>query len=271
MAVTRYNIRQAVSRLLGETSVGDVDTDLAIGTFGSKVLAVYDDDYFNDRFGRFFLGEHRDKDFTITDFAKTNGVITFDPDLSTATLTNDKYEIFPLGYTPTELNDAINLAISLGEDELLIGKVDTTIRTISSTFEYTIPSDIVFVERIIQEGGTTNRYSPSIGYIDSRHWRILDEDPPKLWFDDNYDPLTAGRNLRLLGQGKQKQLTKDEDLLYMDRTFVIYQAKALLHQARVSGEGEDFDGHRSQMMLAQAIADRERRTNQVAGRGEKVR
>ena len=140
--------------------------------------------YFNDWHGRFYSGTHLNTDFDVVDFAKTAGVVTFDPDLGSAVVVSDLFEMYP-DFTPAEINDAINMAISMVEEEALQDKVDVTLVVAASTYEYTIPTGFVFVDQIFQESGTADRYSPSGDLIDVRHWRILDGSTPKIWFDNN--------------------------------------------------------------------------------------
>jgi hypothetical protein len=242
--------------------------------FSSDDLQVYPDDYFNDWHGRFYSGTHRDTNFTVTDFAKLDddnnkGVITFAPALSEAAVVGDVFEMYP-DYTPSEMNDAINLAISMVEEEALKDQIDETILIVSSTFEYLIPDGLLFIDQVVQESGTAGRYSISENLIDIRHWGILRRSDPQLWFDNNYCRLTAGRHLRLIGQGIQSQLSADDNLCSVNQTFLVHQAKALLHQSRIRGQGADFDEHQSQMQVAQAMADRQRAHVQVSGRGKRV-
>ena len=247
---------------------------LKVGQFSSNDLQVYEDDYFNDWHGRFYSGTHRGTNFTVTDFEKldvnqSKGVLSFAPDLSEAVVLGDLFEIYP-DYTPVELNDAINLSISMVEEEALQDKVDSNLQIVASTFEYVIPAGFLYIDRIIQESTTAGRYSTSNNVVDVRHWDILRESPAKLWFDSNWVNLTAGKKLRLLGQSVQSQLVLDADLCNISQTYLVYQAKALLHQSKIRGRGADFEEHERQMVLAQGLADRERVRLQVIPRGRKV-
>jgi hypothetical protein len=277
VADLRSTIRQRLGRLMdGDDAIVATPSSEALTTttFGCAALQVYPDDYFDDYHGRFYSGTHKDTNFTVTNFEKLDannqkGVVTFAPALSTAVDATDLFELYP-GYRPTEMNDAINEAISMVEEEALKDKVDESIVIVASTFEYLIPATLLYIDQVIQESGTAGRYSVSDNLIDIRHWGILRQASPQLWFDNNYVSLTGGRHLRLVGQSVQAQLSLDADLCNINRTFLIYQAKALLHQSRIKGQGADFEEHQSQMTLAQAMADRQRRQIQVAGRGRQV-
>ena len=265
-ATARASLRQNIARLMGEAITGTPSGGFAVNSFQCSTLAVYEDDYFNDWYGRFYSGTHKDTDFVVTDFVKANGVITFSPSLGAAVDATDLFEIYP-DFKPQEINDAINLAISMIEEEALQDKVDATLVVVASTYEYTIPTGFVYVDQIFQEQATADRYSPSNDAIDFRHWRILHGATPKIWFDDNYISLTTGRNLRLVGQAVQAQLSLDADTCAILKSFIVYQTKANLHFSRVDEQG---DAHWNKMTAAQTLANQERARIQVAGRGRKV-
>lgn len=239
------------------------------GTTQASGLAVFVDDYFNDWHGRFHAGSNRDTDFEVTDFAKTNGVITFSPVASDTVDAQDLLELHQ-DFTPLEINDAINLSVSMVEDEALQNVVDESIQVQSSTFEYALPSGIRSIDRIYQEQTTGDRYSASANLIDPRHWRVFHDSPARLWFDSAYVSLTADRNLRIVGQKVQPQLAKDDDLCSINQAFIVYQAKALLHESRIRGQGSGFEGHTTQMRIAQDRADVEREHIQTSMTGARV-
>jgi len=422
MSLYRYQIRQQIARLLhGEDYVtGTPSGSLATTTFGCPALAVYENDYFNDWHGRFYLGTHKDVDFSATDFVASGGVTTFAPATSGAVDATDLFEMYP-EFTPAEINDVINLALSMVANEALQDKVDESLvvddlltdglmeawtdsstltnwtetgtgtlarestikregtysakltNTVGNAFgiyqsisnfglyagekvslyariytatadrvriqltdgvttwnssyhdgtgwreaepdpwlkienqdlstalteltassrietgaaidayvdkmflvigkhiyEYTVPTGFTHVSDIYQEASTVGRFSVSANRIDDRHWKIRRGTTPKIWFDNNYVMLNQGRKLRIMGQQAPSLLTADADTCDVSLPYLTYQAKALLHQSRIRGSGSDFDEHRSQMELAQAMADRERTRLRVAPRGWKV-
>ena len=274
METPRYTVRQALGRLLHgvDAIVGIPDTILEKSRFAVKALGVYEDDYFNDWYGRFYDGPLKNTEFGVTDFDKTDnnsnlGTVTISPEQTVAVTAEDLFEMYPL-FSPDEMNDAINLSISMVELEALVPVANGGVVVASNTWEYTVPSGLTFIDRIYQESNNSNRYSAIDNAIDYRHWRTL---PGKiLWFDNAYVSLTAGRKLRIVGQKAPAQLLKDSDKTEVGLAYLTYQAKALLHQSRVRGRGSDFDEHESQMRLAQVIADREREHIRVASRGRKV-
>ena len=196
-------------------------------------------------------------------------MLTFSPAADDTVDAQDLLELHQ-DFTPLEINDVINLAISMVEDEALQNVVDESIQVKASTFEYTLPSGIRSIDRIYQEQGTADRYSASGDLIDPRHWRVFHDSPARLWFDPSYVTLTADRNLRIVGQKVQAQLSLDDDLCSINQAFIVYQAKALLHESRIRGEGSGFEGHTTQMGLAQARADAEREHIQTSMTGTPV-
>jgi hypothetical protein len=248
-------------------------TDLTTTTMGIPKLSPYPDDYFNDWFGRFYLGQLAGTDFQVEDFdqqktpALTDGIVEFKPAASTTVTTKDYFEMYPV-FSAGEMDDAINLAIVSIEDDALQDKRDDSITVItSSTYEYSIPDGFVYISEVIMEQDTSGRFSDSLDTIDPIYWRILPGTPPKLLFDSNYVSLTAGRKLRLIGQQAAPELTSDADICSVDQAFVLYQAKANLHLAKIEESGDE---HYRKMVVAQARAHEEREGIHVAGHGERV-
>jgi hypothetical protein len=266
--ISLSTLRQRVGRLMGTMHTATPSGNFAVNGTDTTELAVFVDDYFNDWHGRFYAGPNRDTNFEVTVFVKSLGHITFLP-AATAVVAQDLLELHQ-DFTPIEINDAINIAISIVETEALLDIVDESIEVKSAVFEYAIPSGIYSIDHIYQEQDTEDRYSPSANLIDRRYWRVLHGSPSMLWFNDSYVTLTANRNLRIVGQKLQPQLVFDDDLCSINQSFIIYQAKALLHQSRIRGEGSGFEGHTTQMSMAQRRASEERLGIRVAMQGMRV-
>ena len=263
-------LRQEIGRWTSSMITGTPSGGYGINTFQCSTLAdIYSDDFFNDWWLRFYAGTHKDTTKRVTDFADTNGVVTFKSDLATAVDVTDLFELHK-DFTPEEINAAINAAITMVENEALQDKVDATLETAANTYEYDIPTGFLFIDQIFQESGTADRYSPTADLIDFKHWRILHGTTPKIWFDNDLVTLTTGRNLRVVGQTVQAQLSLDASTCAIKPSFIVYQAKALLHQSRIRSSGSDFEEHQSQMVMAQTLADKERKTIGVTPRGRKV-
>jgi hypothetical protein len=258
-----------LARLMSENTIKGVpDSNLATTTFGENQLSPYPDDYFNDYHGRTYEGTHRGSNFVVTDFATTAGVVTVKVAQAVAYDKSDKFFMLP-DYPVQDLIDAINLAISMVETEALESAVDDNLKVISGVFEYDVPKDFHSIEHIIQEASTADQYRFESGMRNNRHWDILNGFEPKIWFDPDLVSLTAGRNLRIMGQKVASQLNEedDDDTTLVPTAYLLYQAKANLHSARA----DDLkDEHQRKYVLAQNRADMERVHVQVPARGRTV-
>jgi hypothetical protein len=264
--------RQLLGRLMhGEdVVVGVPDVVLTTTTFGIAALKEFPDSYFVDWHGRFYAGPNAGKSVTVTGFdaltapGLKDAVLTISPAV-TSVVVADLFEAYP-DWSPSEMDDAINLAIAMIENEALVDKRDQTLVMATDLYEYPVPPGIDWIDEIYMESSTAGRYGGA-DLIDRKYWQILRGSPAAIWFDDGWITPTAGRRLRLLGQATPKRLTEETAKCTVGQAFIIYQAKANLHFAR-SQESND-DEHKL-MVSAQTIADRERDRLRVAGRGLKV-
>jgi hypothetical protein len=255
-----------LSRQMSEYAITGVpDSNLATTTFGDDALSPYPDDYFNDYFGRTFEGTHRGTNFVVTDFASSGGRVTIKVAAATAYDASDKFFMLP-DYPVQDMIDAINLAISMVEGEALESAYDDNLLVVADVFEYDVPKGFHSIEEIVQESGTAGRYSSWNDTRDNRHWRILDGPEPKIWLDSGLVSLTAGRNLRVIGQKNARHLNEedDDDTTLVPMPYLVYQAKANLHLPRVGELNDQQDRWRN---MAQSRADMERGGVQIAGRG----
>ena len=270
----RFEGRQALGRLMhGEdVVVGVPDVGLTTTTFGVEAVKNFQDEYFLDWHGRFYAGPNANKNFQVTKFDKETepgllaAVFTITPAV-TAIVARDLFELYQ-DYSPSEMNDAINLAIDMVSMEALEDKLDESVVLVADTFEYDVPGGFVYLEDILVEQSTAGRFSSSGDGIDTRWWRILRGGPnPRIWFDDAYFPITAGRKLRLIGQKSPAQMTVDDEKSTVDQSYVLYQAKANLHFARSE---ELNDQHHRSFVSAQSLAEAHKQRLRVAGRGARV-
>jgi hypothetical protein len=255
-----------LAQIMCEQVTGTPDTG-SINAFLDEALKVKGDGYYDDWYGRFYEGSHLNTTFNVTDFDGDTGEIKFIPPLSSENkVDNTDLYYMTVDYTPEELIGAINQAIVMVEDEALEDELDETVLVIASTYEYPIPSTFSYIDTVIQEStADSGKFSVSGGKI--KKFNILRGGQRKLWFDPSVVSLTAGRKLRLVGQKKPKRLTADSDICEISPAFLLQQAKAILHQSRIKGEGSDFEEHRSQMGIAQGMANDARRRIQVPSTG----
>lgn len=136
-------------------------------------------------------------------------------------------------------------------------------------YEYPVPTGFYAIDSITPESATIGRFNNSDRF-DRRGWQVLGSTTKKIWLNDNWVTLTSGRQLRLDGQAKPGQLTLDADTTEVPASYIVQQAKALLHQSRITGTGGTSERHDLQMRLAQGLADRERVRLFVTSRGWRV-
>ena len=123
---TRAAGRQMLSRIMhgADSLTGAAAATFATDTFSIASLAPYPDDYFNDWHGRVYSGPLMGANFSVEDFESDFGptfikaFFTVKPAQPKAFAASDMIELHQ-DYSPQEMDDAINLAISFVENEAL--------------------------------------------------------------------------------------------------------------------------------------------------------
>jgi len=278
-----YEVCERLIPMMGEGATGGVpDGSLSTTAFDCAALGIRADDFYDDYYGRFRSGPLRGTSFTVTGFDQeatvgnttTRGKVTFTPPASVAVTAADIFYL-SVEFRPEELVSAVNLAIAMVSQKALSDITSDTLTVATDAsgntlYEYTVPSGIDYIEQVYMESADAGRYSHSGNRIDERHWRIRRGPTPRLWFDDDLVSLTADRHLRIVGQRYAQELSADSDETTIDPGWLVFQAKALLHQSRIRGSGADFEEHETQMRLSQAMADSRRYLVEVMPRGVRV-
>ncbi len=200
------------------------------------------------------------------DFANGTALITVSPVFSVAPAAGDTYAILS-EYQWDEVKAAINVAIEAVVNDLLIPKIDETVEIQDSTYEYVIPTGFAYIHKLSQEND--NGDFPEA--IPPDQYGIVHDDIPKIHFyvipsgmktQDHYvgslwaeSDLADGKKLRIEGFSRQDKLVIDDDICFIDPNYVIYQAAAFLHAARIRQPAGDPDNHRTQFDVCQAMAD----------------
>ncbi len=244
--------------------------DLIVGTVsspssGTFVCALRDwekpDDYFNDWIEVFcYSGTGVGTSGNPTDWDNTLHTLTFKP---AATLTaNDLVEMHE-SFSVATYNDNINMAIEMVAKEALVDKTDTTIELVDGTYQYTLPTQFLYIYSIELESSTADLYDEQKA-INPEFWRIINGTTTKLEFIKNLYTVTDGRNIRIRGLASPSILDTDSEESPINPTFIVQQSAALMHQSRIRSSGVDSEWHDKQMGLCQAMADRIRATMQVS-------
>jgi len=252
---TRIVLRHLCARLCNDLILGTV-TSPASGNF---VCAETDwekaDDHFNTWVEMFcYAGTGVGTSGNPTDWDNTSHTLTF---LPAATLTAaDSVEMHER-FTVSEYNAFINLAIDMVAKEGLLHKVDESVDLVSDTYQYTLSTQFLYVDRIEMESGTSGVYNKDKP-IDRLYWRVLRAATIELEFVKELWSPTDGRTLRITGLASPSKLDTDTEACPINPAYVVYQAAALLHQSRIRGTDMDSEYHRGQMTLCQAMAEAER-------------
>jgi len=230
-------IRQYVSGAVGDLILGQCGTT---GATLNKIYAPFlwkPNDYYNDHryevYG--YAGTNVGANRRVTDWVLADLLLTVHAvynDTSDATSYIELHYIF----TEDEYRKAINLAIE-SADSYLIDKIDETITLVASTYEYTVSSGMDYVHRVITEGTADTGDFFDSDEIDPRNWELIS--PRTLKLVKAYYSPTAGKDLRVEGQGKQAILTADNDICYLPPDWLVQKAITFLPQNKIQSNKLD--------------------------------
>lgn len=264
---TRRQLRHLVARLCNDLLTGTVSSP-GSGTFVCALTGwEKPDDFFNDYLEMFcYSGTGVGTSGNPTLWVNSTHTLTFAP---AATLTAGDLVEMHERFSVNTYNDFINLAIEMVAKEALVNKVDTTVELVADTYQYTLPTQFLYVHRVEMESVTANVYNTE-SPIDPRYWRVVKAATTKIEFvKDRWTP-TAERNIRISGLASPSILDTDGEECPLNPAYVSYQAAALLHQSRIRGSDVDSEMHSTQMTLCQTMADKVRATMKVGIGGGKA-
>lgn len=257
-----YQLRQSVSLGLDDNIMAQCTSNATNTTVVSTYL-LKADDYYNGWDCRLYLGTHKDNSREVTDWVLSTKTITVAPAVTNATDTTDYFELHRR-FTTLQYNDAINRAIEIGKDEYLLDKKDESTVLVSGTYEYAVPSGFRYISQIYLENAATTGIYYTSNLIDSRKWWVVPVNSTSalIKFDDSLFGIgagEAGRDLRIIGQQLQSNLTNDADTCLLPSEFVIQQVRAILLMQE--------KGNEVQVRQAQEAADKERRRMVIPPQG----
>lgn len=193
----------------------------------------------------------------LTDWAQSTYTGTVSPVFTVAPAAGDTYAIFR-EYSWAEVKAAINNAIDAVAKRALVGRIDETLEFATDTYEYVLPVGFTHVYRVSMEDGNGDYPVP----IPPDQYKILRTSVPRIHFlrtDNTFNAenwfsgdlfgdglITDGRHMRIEGLGRQARLSGDNDLCYVNPSFIAYFAGMILHASRIRGSANDPDEHRIQ-------------------------
>ena len=134
-------------------------------------------------------------------------------------------------FSEDDYRKAINLSIENSASSYLIDKIDETVTLVADVYEYTLPDGIDYVHRITTEDTADSGTFEEGDVIDPRDWSLISPRTLKL-HDERYS-ITAGRDLRIEGQGRQLALTSDISVCYLPMDWVIERAMTFLPHSKI--------------------------------------
>lgn len=239
-------IRQYLSSAVGDLILSTAGTPLSSTLYTDSSL-LQADDYYNHKHYRAYcygstggaIGQERE----VYDWVFANRNLIFTPAFSPTIVENDTFELHYI-FTEGEYRRAINLAIEALAGKYLVDIIDDT--TIGDTtamtatiWEYELPTSLLYLTKVTEEHevGGDEFYNEDV--IDSRNWSIIKAYPPYLKLDKRYYTPTAGKTLRLEGQGTQPLVTGDTDVIYLPPEWVVAKAITFLPQNKIQSNNLD--------------------------------
>lgn len=259
----------AINDWLEGTATGGSSTTLA-DTSRTEV-----DDYFNSLdYAEIYIrtGTYAGSTRQITDFVDgVTPTITFAPAVGGNIIATDTYSIHTK-FKRDKVVEAINLAIDMIAEEAMVWVIDeTTITLVAGTYEYALPTSLMFLSRVTMADSDGYFYDAP---IPPDQYKIIYGATPKVHFirmpDDQQheghyygelwasSDLTATRKLRVEGLGSPATLSTDSSTCPISPAYIVYQAGAILHGSKIRRAENDPDEHRVQYQFCQARANEER-------------
>ena len=210
------------------------------GTTGATTTKIYapflyqPNDYYKDhKFNVYvYAGTNIGVDKRITDWDLSTYLLTVHSAYAAACNATSYIELHKI-FLVDELNKAINLAIESIAGKYLIDIKDETTVLVADTYEYALPLSMLYIYRVITEKTTAGGVFDVSDEVDPREWSIIKSYPPKLKLHEDYYSITAGKDLRLEGQGTQPIVDDDTDIIYLPTDWVVAEAILNLPQNKI--------------------------------------
>lgn len=230
-------IRQYLSTVVGDLILSTATTPLDTEYYTDSSLTKAEDYYNQHKYrGYCYYGTAIGQEREVYDWVFANHMILFAPIFSPTIADGDKFELHYI-FTEGDYRQAINLAIEASAGKYVIDKIDETITLVADTYEYTLPASMSFVHKVTTEHtADTGKFYDS-DEIDIRDWDIIS--PRTLKLRHGYYSITAGKDLRIEGQGRQDALTSDIDVCYLPLDWVVQKAITFLPQNKIQSNQLD--------------------------------
>jgi len=231
-------IRHYLSASVGDLLYGQCGTT---GALTNKTYAPFlwkANDYYNDNNYEVYVYAGTNVGVTkrVTDWVLADLLLTVHSVYDAACDATSYIELHRI-FTEDEYRKAINLAIQSLKNKYLIDVIDETTTLVADTFEYTLPTTLHFVHRITTENAVDGGLFYDTGVIDTRNWELIS--PRKLKLNKSYYSVSAGKDLRIEGQGVQATVDGDADIIYLPLDWIRAKAITMLPQNKVQSNKLD--------------------------------
>tara|TARA_Y100000310_G_scaffold281082_1_gene301309 strand:- start:15872 stop:16558 length:687 start_codon:yes stop_codon:yes gene_type:complete len=195
-------------------------------------------DYYQDHNHRAYIyaGTNIGEEREASDWVLSTNTLTLAPAFGSAIDATSEYELHYI-FIEDEYRKAINLAIESVVGKYLIDKIDVTTVLVADIYEYTLPADMYYIHRIITEKAANGGVFDASDEVDPRDWELIS--PRKLKLHEDRYSITAGKDLRIEGQGKQDTVSSDTDLILLPPDWLVAKAITFLPQAKIQSNKLD--------------------------------
>lgn len=234
-------VRQYLGGAVGDLILSTAGTTAVSATTYCDTMLTKANDYYNlhGYKGYCYEGSAIGQEREVSDFVSSGSTVTFAPAFSPALVAADEFELCHI-FTEDEKRKAINLAIeSLAGKYLIDIKDETTIVLSADTYEYDLPKNLLYLEKVTPEATAGSADFEEANVFDSRDYRVLRAYPAKLKLHKDRISIGAGKYLRLEGQGTQPIVDDDTDAIYLPPDWVVQKAITMLPQNKIQSNKLD--------------------------------
>jgi len=242
-------IRHYLATAVGDNIFGQAGTTGADTTHINAPFLYQADDYYNNHKYNVYVyaGTNIGVEKRVTDWVLSTYLLTVHSAYAAACDATSCIELHRI-FTEDEYRKAINLAIESLATKYLIDKIDVTTTLVADTYEYTLPTDVYFIHRITTEAEVDGGKFYEANVIDYRDWSLIS--PRKLKLNKTYYSITAGKDLRIEGHGRQDSLSSDASICYLPPDWIVAKAITFLSSSKIQSNQLDEVYRRALMLSA---------------------
>ena len=232
---TQQVLRHYLSARVGDLIYGQAGTTGATTTKNYCPFLWQPDAYYNENFYECYVyaGTNIGVTKRITDWDLSTFLATVHSAYAAACDATSYLEFHHI-FSTDDLNKAINLSLESGARRYLIDlKDETTITLVADTYEYALPTSFLYIHKIVTENLADSDDYYDSAEIDFDDWNIIKANPAKLQLVYGRYTITAGKDLRILGQGTQALLTGDTSVCYLPPDWIVSKAITYLPYSKI--------------------------------------